>query len=224
MELLFLSCTLIFWLCPSGDFVPRYRCWPTWQHCSSSSELRNFFRICLNVDVSISYFPQQHGHFQRTDFKDNSSFFVSGVFSSVLILDTFFFSSHLLILYLGTSFICVCLLYSSFYLWLFSFVCLFPFCVWFMCVCVCVCNSLSSLNFILIYELVLYSPPPLVFMSFLGSEIFLLFLVYWVMFARLTFSFRHFVVSHFEGTTHLFLVFPFPPRLPLLSGRIFHLF
>lgn len=116
MELLFLSCTPIFWLCPSGDFVPRYRCWPTWQHCSSSSELRNFFRICLSGDVSISYFPQQHGLFQRTDFKDNSCFFISGVFSSVLILDTFFFASHLFILYLGTSFICVCLLYSSFYL------------------------------------------------------------------------------------------------------------
>lgn len=36
-------------------------------------------------------YPQQHGHFQWPDFEDNSSFFISGVFSSVLILDTFFF-------------------------------------------------------------------------------------------------------------------------------------
>lgn len=98
-------------------------------------------------------YPQQHGHFQWPDFEDNSSFFISGVFSSVLILDTFFFfASHLLIPYLGTSFFMCVFHILHFISNCFHLSAFFLFCG------ICMCNTLSSLNFILIYELVLYRP------------------------------------------------------------------
>lgn len=150
--------------------------------------------------------PQQHGHFQWPDFEDNSSFFISGVFSSVLILDTFFCIPFVYSWFRDIIYLCVSPI--VFILSLITFICLpFSF-LWDLCVCV-----IHYLPWILFsfmnssLQAFFWSS-----VSFLASEIFLLFfLVYWVMFAHLTFSFRYFMVSNFEGTTHLFLVFPFPP-------------